>query len=431
MQSFNEAFLHFLWKNQELKGVEIIPVNGISLEVIHPGETNPDAGPDFFNAQVRLDGTLWAGNVEIHINASDWLKHGHTGDSSYDSVILHVVYYHDCDITRSGNEIIPAALIRFVPGLLTRYHRMLDSASWLPCDGEIRSVPPVIRTQTLSSLLVEKWEKRCSEMQTQRSELNNHWEALLHRQVCRGFGVPVNTVPFEMLATLIPVNELIRIKTDLFSLEAMLFGQAGMLDTIIPEDIYMESLVREYRRIGNRLDNNRVPSYIWKSMRMRPSSFPTIRIAQLAAFIQQSYPLMRWLKKRPTLEEWTALCRVRCSDYWNNHYRFGKPSGFQPKKMGIRFIQGFLVNTIAPFSFYFGKQMGEKEYTDYAIALMEDLPPEKNSVTDRWRKNGLNAENAFESQSILYLYKQYCKAKRCLECQIGNYVILHGKEDKS
>ena len=239
MKRINEAFLHFLWKNQSLTGIRVIDEEEQQIEIMDPGEHNLDAGPDFFNAKVRIDGTIWAGNIELHINASDWMKHGHQEDPAYDSVILHVVYFNDCTITRSDNQAIPCALIRF-PGILwENYSALMMDANWIPCENDLYRITPLIQAQWISRIMVEKLSKKHEALGANYHETGSHMDDLLSRLIFRCFGLPVNTLPFEMMAAAIPYTSILRTKGDLFQLEALLFGASGMLHTVLPNDIYI------------------------------------------------------------------------------------------------------------------------------------------------------------------------------------------------
>lgn len=428
MYKISESFLHFLWKNQSLTGISVINEDEQDIEILDAGEHNLNAGPDFFNARVRIEGTIWAGNIEIHINASDWIKHRHQDDPAYDSVILHIVYFNDCVITRANNQVIPTALIRF-PGILwENYNALIQRNSWISCENRLQEITPVVHAQWISSIMVEKLSEKHNALKTDFRETASHMDDLLSRLIFRSFGLPINTLPFEMMASALPYTTILRAKGDILHLEALLFKASGMLHTVLPNDIYMQELKRESARYGSLLHGNELPEHIWKFLRMRPSSFPTVRIAQLATFIFKTYPLSEKLFKTPSLKELNDLIRVRASDYWNTHYLFGKESSKCIKYTGKDFSHRLIINGIVPFIFFYGKTINDQKYCEYAISLLEQLPSESNTIMKKWRKFGLKANNALESQGLLFLYKSYCKHKRCLTCQFGNHLIIHGKE---
>ena len=427
MRKINEEFLHFLWKNQHLTGIRLTSPGNSCIEVLDPGMHNLDAGPDFFNAKVTIDGTTWAGNVELHINASDWIRHGHSSDKGYDSVILHVVCFNDCEITRTTGETIPSVMLRFPSLMWDTYNELRTGGKWIPCQEQLYKTKPIHVAQWTSSLMVEKLQERSGALQKNMEELHGHWDAILSRILFRSFGLPVNTIPFEMLSLMVPYPLLLRNKENLFALEAILFGQSGMLCTTLPHDKYTEGLKQEFTRFSGKLEETTVPSHIWKYMRMRPSSFPSLRIALLAACINRLYPLHQFLEKYPGIDDLNRHFRVRAGDYWNSHYQLGKESGNSPKYMGRDFIKTIIINCIAPYTFFYGKINSREKFCDYAIHLLEQLPPENNTIVTKWGQYGIKCSNAFESQALLFLYKNYCKNRRCLECQFGNHVILESR----
>ena len=430
MKKINEEFLHFLWKNQHLLGVSFLTRENVEIKVIDCGMHNQDAGPDFFNARIMIGSTLWAGNVELHINASDWLKHGHDKDPAYDNVILHVVYFDDCRVCRTDGAEIPTLILRFPSLLWDKYSLMMKEKRWIPCQEELKQIAPIHEAQWTSSLLIEKLQSRSNDFERQLEETTNHWDALLSRIIFRGFGVPVNTTPFEILSTAVPYQLLLRNKQSLFTLEAILFGQSSLLQTVLPQDIYTENLRKEFMRISPRIEYNRVPPESWKFMRLRPASFPTLRIAQLAALIHHTFPLHPFIERMPGKADLVEHLRIRASDYWNTHYQAGKQTRYQHKYLGDSFIQKLIVNAIVPYLFFFGRKNSQQQLKDYAIHLLECTPAEDNAILKKWSKFGKFCKNAFESQAYLYLYKNYCLKKQCLRCQYGNLVLSNGENTK-
>ncbi len=430
MKKINEEFLHFLWKNQHLTGVTFYTEHDFKLEVLDPGMHNHDAGPDFCNAKIRIGNTTWAGNVELHINASDWLRHGHSDDPAYNTVILHVVYFNDCEITRKSGEQIPTAILRFPIMIWETYEDLRKNNNWIPCQHRIRNIKTLQIAQWTSSLMIQKLEDKNNYLSSSFKDVTGHWDALLTRSLIRSFGIPVNTFPFELLGLAIPYNLLLRNKNTLFSLEAILFGTAGFLDTKIPDDQYAESLRLEYFRISGNTSKPGVPLQSWKFMRMRPSSFPTLRIAQLAALIHNCFPLHKLITAMPDLTELQRIFKVRASDYWNTHYQFGRVSDFRYKYLGRQFIHTLIINTLVPYLTFYARTLGKKSHMDYALDLLEVLPPEKNVILKKWGTFGIKCTNALESQALLYLYKSYCKQKECLKCQFGNTLLIDGKDPK-
>ncbi|MCF8225643.1 MAG: DUF2851 family protein [Bacteroidales bacterium] len=430
MKKINEEFLHFLWKNQFLTGVTLTSPENQKICVTDPGFQNKNAGPDFLNARIEIDDTTWAGNVELHINASDWFRHRHQEDDAYDSVILHVVYFNDAEVSRSTGELIPAAILRFPSLMWDNFRELQLKKKWIPCQDLIRNISALQKAQWTSSLMAEKLMKITGMIATNMKDLKGQHDAIFSRIIFRSFGLPVNTTPFEMLSLTIPYPVLLRNKNSAFTLESLLFGQSGMLDSVISHDKYTEGLKHEFQRHSGKLRDINVPAQSWKFLRMRPASFPTVRLAQLASFISKLYPPHQIIESLPEIKELYHLLRVRAGDYWNTHYLPGKESASSRKYLGKHFISNLLINAIVPYVFYYGKISGRQKYCDYGLYILEHISAEDNAITKKWNKFGMNSCNAFESQALLFLYKNYCSSDRCLDCQFGNNLIIHGPNKK-
>ncbi|MFZ5940028.1 MAG: DUF2851 family protein [Bacteroidota bacterium] len=429
MNRIPEDFLQYIWRYRLMDEKQLALADGTPVRIVDQGTLNRDSGPDFFNARIIIGNTTWAGNVEVHVHASDWLRHNHQEDEAYNSVILHAVRFNDCQITRKDGEQVPTVVIRFHPRLLEKYQGWLTSARWVPCQDEVHKIHPVHLRQWLTSLEVERLAARTSPLKEQLDKSGGDWDQLLHHLLAHCFGLPLNSLPFSLLSDSVRINTLLPLRNDPFALEALLFGKAGFLDSLLPEDPYMAGLVGEYNRLRQRHSGQPVPQHLWKFMRLRPSSFPTVRIAQFASLIHEHYPLTGKIKDCSSVKELMALFRVRAGDYWNTRYRFGKEASYQPKYTGRDFTGTLIINAIAPFLFLYGKARGEEKYSDRALALLEELPAEKNALIKKWITFGIVPDNAFESQALLQLHQQYCLRKDCLSCRIG-IKLISGTSDE-
>ncbi len=429
MKRIPEHFLHYLWKYRLFFEEDLLLTDGSHVSVQETGTVNSDAGPDFFNARIRIGSTLWAGDVEIHVTASDWLRHGHQHDPAYDSVILHVVAINDLQVTRRDGEPVPTVRLSFDHNMLDRYTDLLKANGFIPCQERIREVERIFVREWLTRLGTERLLNKSEATGDRPVQEEGDWDELLHLMLGRCFGMPLNTLPFELLAAALPLKQMLRFKDNTFALEALLFGKAGMLDGIIPEDPYMTSLTEEYDRLRERHDGNPIPGHMWKFLRLRPSSFPTIRIAQFAALISQAYPLKEKVLNLHGEKETGALFNLRAGDYWNTHYRFGRISPYRLKKTGRHFAVLLIINAVAPFMLRYGKAHGRDDLCETAIRMLEELRPEKNALIKKWTNFGIIPENAYESQALLQLYHDYCEQKRCLSCQIGIKLISEAPDE--
>ena len=419
-----EDFLHFIWRTRRFDAAGLSTTQGHVIQIIHPGEYNTDAGPDFFNARLRIGDTEWAGNVEMHLRSSDWLLHGHDTDPAYHNVVLHVVWIDDEPVLRSSGDPVPCLILkdRVPAALLDNYQRLLHEENWIPCAGRFSEIPAIVRLNWFDRLLVERLEQKSAYLTTQLDATTNHWEEAFYRSLARSFGLKVNTEPFEALARSLPLTLLVKHKNDLHQLEALLFGQAGLLEGSFKES-YPQLLAKEYRFLKHKYGLQPLSGSQWKFLRMRPANFPSVRIAQFAALIYHSTHLFGQFLEAETVRQVQHLFAVPASPYWETHYRFDAPTVKKVKMPGRDFIELLLINTIIPALFFYGKSRQMQVYSDKALRWLEELPPESNHLLDGWESLGIKPRHAWESQSLLQLKNQYCDKKRCLDCAIGGFLL--------
>jgi hypothetical protein len=418
-----ERLLQFIWQFQYYNRQSLQTVSGQALEVISPGEMNHNQGPDFKQARIKIGEVLWAGDVELHLQSSAWYHHHHSKDDNYAKVILHVVWQQDVPVIDNNNNAIPTLeLYNRVPNLLLqRYHHWMQQPHHIPCYADIHSVPAITWQSWQQRLLVERLQQKAEHIQQLLIQNNNHWEQVCWQLTCRYFGAPVNTESFEQIAASLPVNILAKHKLQLHQLEALLLGQAGFLQNDFTEH-YPLLLQKEYNFLKAKYSLksiDRPPVFL----RMRPVNFPTVRLAQLAMLLHQSVHLFSKIKEADSLSKLAALFSVTASAYWNTHYHLKESVAHQPKKTGQQLINTLLINVAAPLLFSYGRQQAETKYCDQALLLLEEIGPEKNNVTNAFVQLQVENRNAFTSQALLHLKKNYCDTKRCLECAVGNAIL--------
>jgi hypothetical protein len=418
-----EDFLHFIWKFK-LQGQHFHTTAGEGLHLIKPGQHNHDAGPDFINAQVRLGKTLWAGNIEIHIRASDWIRHKHQLDKAYDSIILHVVYDNDLAISRINGEIIPTLVLKEVyhPDLFETYKHFLNNHLWIPCALSLPEVDNFVINDWLTALFTARLERKSVELENLLHFTGNDWNQAFFEALASTLGFRINKQPFELLARQTPVQCLEKHKDNLFQLEAMLFGQAGLLERKYKTD-YAKKLRIEYQHLKNKFTLKPISGHLWKFLRLRPNNFPTIRLAQLAMIIHSRSHLFSQIIEYPEYDMICGFFSVGVSDYWKMHYFFDRPSKNIGKSISVSTVDLILINNVIPFLFVFGKIKGQPRFQDIALALIESIPPEANSIVRKFCEFGIKPDSALQSQALLELKTYYCDQKKCLECRIGQELI--------
>ncbi len=420
-----EDFLHFLWRWRRFDVQDLQTTDGQSLEVVHPGEPNTHAGPDFFNARIRIGDTLWAGNVEMHLRASEWLAHGHDTDRAYDNVVLHVVLDEDEPVLRPDGQRLPCLALRSrIPtGLLEQYHRLMHACEWVPCARHLSDVSAIVKVNWLDRLLVERLQEKTNAVARRVAEADGQWEEAFYRQLAHGFGLKINAETFEALARITPLSLLARHGDNRLQLEALLFGQAGLLEDTPTDDEYAQALAREYQFLRHKYQLRPLAVSQWKFFRLRPTSFPTVRIAQLAALLHRTPRPFAAVLAASEAGDVEQLFDVEAGPYWRTHYRFGKTSPARSKPLSQHFVHLLLINTVAPFLFHFGQSRAISEHQDQALRLLDTLPPEGNAVLERWTALGLKPQNAAQAQALLHLKTRYCQAQRCLTCAIGTALL--------
>ena len=425
----NEQFLSYLWKNR-LFSVDLKTAAGESLSILHPGDQNCDSGPDFFNARVRIGNTMWAGNVEIHVRASDWYRHGHQDDHAYDNTILHVVFEPDLPVNNQYGAPIPTLVLKnqYPESVFGQYQLMMLNQLWVPCYNHLTDFTDHQFSLGAPALAVERLVYKSSGIKKLWESCGRDWEEALYRHFGSGFGFRINGLPFELLAKSVPLK-IVRQHCDKpFQTEALLFGQAGLLKEQYADD-YPKSLLHEYHFLSGKYHLVPLNGSCWKFMRLRPTNFPTLRISQFAGFLVKSQARLFRMLESGTFSEVVDLLNISSSEYWNTHYVFDKPSPFREKIMGQASLNLLMINGLVPFLFFLGLEKDEPSLREKALNFLENLPGEYNSEISNWATLGLPCRNAMQTQALLHLKRFYCDKKHCLECRIGSVLLAKGREE--
>jgi hypothetical protein len=415
-----EEFLQYIWENRLFKCENLQTVAGEKVEIISVGKRNSDSGPDFFNARVKINETVWVGNVEIHRFTSDWERHNHNADAAYNNVILHVAEIIDKPVFRSNGEEIPSVVLNYPAALKTNYQKLLDAKTWIACQSQFHKIDPIILQLGFNRLMIERLEDKTSEILLRLQANNNDWNATFYQMLARIFGFKVNAVPFELLAKSLPIEILAKHKSNHFQLEALLFGNSGLLNDQLLGDDYFINLRNEYSFLFKKYQLKGIESHLWKFMRLRPGNFPTVRISQFAALIHRSHGLFSKIIEIESLNELKLLFKIQASEYWNQHYNFNKKSKLNSiKELGESSINTIILNVVIPFLFVYGDKQNKEYLKNRSLEYLEQLPSEENSIIEKWQTLGVESRSAFESQALLQLKNKYCEQKKCLNCQIG------------
>ena len=413
-----EQLLHYVWKHKIFPLKELKTTTGQQVEVIDTGLANTDAGPDFFNAKLKLDGVLWIGNIEIHERSSDWFKHGHHADTGYNSVILHIASEIDTEISRSNGERIPQIQLICPEAVRTNYKELLETDSYPPCYRIIPSLPPFTAHSWMTALQMERFEQKATLLNERLKRCQGNWEDAFFITLARNFGFGLNGDAFETWAHQLPFRAVDKHRNDLFQIEAIFFGQAGILEDSDGNGYYLR-LKKEYTYLQHKFGLIPMDASLWRFLRLRPANFPHIRIAQLACLYHRAYGLLSRIMETETLQGVRDILKGGTSEYWLTHYTFGGSSPSRPKTLSNTSLDLLIINTVVTFLYAYGLHKGNRVLCARAGSFLEELKAENNYITRMWEQCGMKTSNAADSQALIQLKKEYCDKKKCLYCRIG------------
>ena len=414
-----ERLLQYIWQFQYFNKTSLQTVEGETVEIVYQGSYNTNQGPDFFEAKLKIGNTLLIGNVELHCKTSEWNTHKHSADKNYANVIAHIVWENDCTLPNNLPTIILQDRVSKI--LLEKYQKLLNTSSFIPCENSISTVPEITWLSWKERLLIERLEQKSTIVNEYLSKNNYHWEETFWWMIAKNFGIKVNSEAFEKMAQSMPITVLANHKNQLHQIDALLFGQAGLLDKDFEED-YPILLRKEYQFYKSKYNLQSTNANLF-FLRMRPANFPTVRLAQLAMLIVHSVHLFSKIKEIEEVENVKKLLNVTANDYWHYHYNFDELSAYKIKNVGVQMINNLIINTVIPILFAYGHYTKEHHFKDKALRWLTQLTAEKNSRINGFLALQITIKNAFDSQSLLQLKNEYCSKKRCLECAVGNKLL--------
>ncbi len=429
-----ERLMHYVWQYRLLTPADMVTVDGRRISIIDPGRHNTDAGPDFFNAKIKIGERTWAGDVEMHVRASDWHRHHHDSDPAYDSVVLHVVDCDDAPISRRNGEIIPQMVMRCSPEFHRRYDMLVGRSDIdLPCAPEIPAIHPLHLRDWITALSYERAYAKADRLIAHLERYTGDWEQTLYVTLARALGFSINSEPMERMALSLPLHFLRKHSDSLTAIEALMFGQAGLLPcspdpdgTARPQptgDPYIDSLVREYVFLAHKFSLRPVTSPGWKMGRMRPQNLPYRRIALLAAMVAGDFRIVRRLLSAKCPDEAIELMRMPLTGYWSNRFSFGAASERSFETMSRASATVLEIQVAIPLMIAYGMRHGDDALTGRAFEWLTTLPPESNSIVSTFSAAGISARDAFTSQALIQLRREYCEKHACLLCRIGHRLL--------
>ena len=407
-----ELLLHYCWKHKMFPLKELVTTDGKVVEVIDPGLHNHNAGPDFFNAKVKIDGTLWVGNVEIHDRSSDWFLHGHDKDAAYNNVVLHVAEVINSDVTTQAGNNIPQVQLSVPQYVKEHYEELLREDKYPRCYKIVPQLSKLTVHSWMSALQTERLEQKTQAIAKRLEQAEGSWEAAYFMTLARNFGFGVNGEAFETWAKHIPLSQVGHHRDDPFQVEAFFFGQAGLLEpSAIPEHYQEEAMTEGY---FTKLRNEYL--YLSHKFQLQPMDVNMWRFVTL--YVEHRTELSRLLECETT-KDLQKMLQTHVTPYWETHYTFGSTSCKTEKALSQASINLIIINTAIPVLFAYGRHKQKDAYCDRAFDMLEELKAENNYITRMWHECGIDVQNAGDSQALIQLKKEYCDRKECLRCRIG------------
>jgi hypothetical protein len=421
-----ESLLHYIWQFQYFDHADLQTSTGEPIHILNPGFRNSNAGPDFSDARIRIGDIEWIGSVEIHIHASGWKDHKHHTDLAYENVILHVVWNNDFDVPRQdGSNLLTLELKhRVTESLLQRYNKVVLNPDAIPCSESLTQVNDITKISMLEKTLMARLETKAFTVLKMNKANHGDWEETCYQLLFKNFGFKVNSEAFLTLSKALPYKILGKHSDKLLHIEALLFGQAGLLDDDF-QDSYYQLLQREFNLLRRKfsLDGKKMSKVQWKFLRLRPANFPTLRIAELSSLLYQHKNIFSIFLEASNVAELKNILKVEQSEYWRTHYMFDRPHVNELPRLGEMSIDNIIINTVIPLFVAVGKSRDDQTLIDRAMSILENVAAEQNVITRKWNQLGIKCNGASDSQALIELYSNFCLRKRCLDCNIGSALI--------
>lgn len=423
-----ENFLHFIWQHQYFNKNSLVTVSGEKVNILQTGHHNLMSGPDFSEARIEIGDLLWTGHVEIHIKSSDWDNHKHFNDPAYNNVILHVVWIDDKVINREDGTTPPTVELkeRVDENLISEYERFITDPRDIVCSAKLKEVPEITKIGMIEKALVSRLERKSEGVLEMLARNENDWEETSYQLLAMGFGFKTNSEAFHELSKVLPVKTLYKQADNLLQIEALLFGQAGLL-TGRSKDAYHQKLKDEFAFLNRKysLPDNMLRSSIWKMGRLRPANFPTVRIAQFSAVLHSLKNLFSSFLGADSLQKLRYILRPAPSLYWKDHFLFGEVVKTKSAALGLQSADILVINVVTPILAAYSRYVDDQSYMNQAIALLQFIKPEQNSILKRWEAVEISPSSAADSQGLIELYNSFCLNKNCLSCNIGASILKH------
>lgn len=418
----NEDLLSFIWRFQYFEKNDLRTDEHYALSIVRTGHRNSNAGPDFSESHLVIDGVLWVGSVEIHVRASDWFLHSHEENGAYQGVVLHVVWENDRQASRKDGTPVPTLSLKGLvqDAVIERYRLLQDEKETIPCSSAYPAVDQIQKYAMLDRVLLERLERKAKEVTWLYETNRKDWDQTAYQWLGRHFGFKLNDAPFQRLTGAVPWKIIQKHTDRSMQIEALLFGCSGLAD-VNSDDVYVRQLLKEFRFLANKykLHGAVMESHEWKFAKLRPAGFPTVRLAQFARLMCTPGSFLTRFLNAETFAELQTLFQIEQSDYWREHYVFGKKAKSPVPTMGTDAANLLIINAAVPLMVAYSKQKQLPDLLDRAIYWLAEIPAENNRITREWASMGMRVKTAADSQALIEWYNGYCKPRLCLDCVVG------------
>lgn len=424
MHNFKEDLLQFIWQHKLLKPLPLISQSGKEIQILKPGELNKDSGPDFFNARIKINDLILAGNIEVHINTGDWLLHNHQQDNTYDNLILHVVYNHNKELQQNKDNNVEVLEIKsLIPeNLIESYSHLISSRKTLACDAQLAGVNDLKFSAWMDRMYIERLEHKVKWIGELFENLEGNYSETFYNVLTRNFGFKVNAAPFELLAKQLPLTVLLKHSDNLLQIESLLFGMSGFLEEQYSEK-YILKLQNEFEYLRTKYKLVPLKKELFKFSRLRPANFPTLRLSQLAKLLHSNTALFHSPQQFDSYHKIEESFNIASEGYWKNHYHFEGNQTENDLSMGKDSVSNIVINTFAPFFFFYFKKTGLPRFEQLPMELLEKCEFEKNTKTKLYMAKKHVLKNASNSQALINLHDNYCTQRKCLNCGIAAAIL--------
>lgn len=427
MHKFNEDLLQLIWQHKLIQPAPLITTSGQEIFILKTGDFNKDAGPDFFNARIRVNDIELVGSVEIHIKTSDWIKHGHQYNKGYNTIILHVVYEHDANIPQNLEHNVEVLELKplIADKTFEIYEQLLATRDRLPCSGQLHRVNDLKFVSWMQRMAIERLEEKVKRLEQIFAESKGDYTQVLYTSLLRNFGFKVNAIPFELIARHLPLKILLKHADNLLQLESLLLGVSGLLDNQY-HDKYIQTLQNEFEFLKTKYHLQPLQKEIFKFSKLRPANFPNLRLAQFATLFHNASAIITQPQAVASLVQLKTALKIKTQGYWKNHYTLGGKLLEKELALGDSSIENIIINTFAPFFFFYSKKMGDASFSELAMDVLMKCSFESNTKTRLFDAKKELLKNSADSQAIINLHDNYCMKKRCLHCGIAMELLKTG-----